>query len=255
MTFQMRPHPLNGKGKVIQGYFPGGVSRILQLSTGKVGGGLGAPSQPVRERGLSSFAKLPVTPVAKPSIQQKPRLGQSVLPKMAMPLVQAAAAPRLGAPQRPPIVQPMNARLGSSGLGAVQRKSDTAFPLPPTFRFKPFGSGQRLPESVQQKMESYFKTSFEDVRVHVGPEAASIGALAFTYGTDLYFSPGQYNPGTIQGQQLLGHELTHVVQQRAGRVRNPLGNGVAVVQDYLLESEADRMGRQAASIVLPVQRR
>ena len=55
-------------------------------------------------------------------------------------------------------------------------------------------------------MESFFGTSFADVRVHVGHEAASLCALAFTIGTDLYFAPGQYNPQTTQGQQLLGHE-------------------------------------------------
>ena len=75
--------------------------------------------------------------------------------------------------------------------------------------------------------------------------------LAFTMGSDLYFVPGQYNPQTPQGEQLLGHELTHVVQQRAGRVRNPLGSGVAVVQDPTLEAEAERMGMRAASATSP----
>jgi hypothetical protein len=101
-------------------------------------------------------------------------------------------------------------------------------------------------------MEAAFGTSFADVRVHVGPEAASIGALAFTHGNSLYFAPGQYNPQTRHGQRLLGHELTHVVQQRAGRVRSPLVTGVAVVQDPALEAEADRMGLHAAA-VLPIQ--
>ena len=80
-------------------------------------------------------------------------------------------------------------------------------------------------------MEAVFKADFSDVRVHVGPEAASIGALAFTHGTDLYFATGQYNPQTPQGQRLLGHELTDVVQQLAGRVKNPLSAAIAVVQD------------------------
>ena len=103
-------------------------------------------------------------------------------------------------------------------------------------------------------MESFFNTSFADVRVHVGHEAPSIGALAFTHGTDLYFAPGQYNPQSTQGQQLLGHELTHVVQQRAGRVRNPLGAGVAVVQDPALEAEAERMGLRAATLSQPLRK-
>jgi hypothetical protein len=110
-----------------------------------------------------------------------------------------------------------------------------------------------LPEPIQKKMEAFFKTSFADVRVHVGQEAPSIGALAFTHGADLYFAPGQYNPQSSQGQQLLGHELTHVLQQRAGRVRNPLGSGVAVVQDPALEAEAEQMGLRAASHAVLVQ--
>ena len=119
------------------------------------------------------------------------------------------------------------------------------------FTPRPTHLGQRLPEAVQQKMEATFGTDFSDVRIHTGPEAASIGALAFTMGSTIYFAPGQYNPTTSHGQRLIGHELAHVVQQRAGRVRNPFGHGVAVVQDPGLEAEADRMGMRAATTPLP----
>lgn len=118
----------------------------------------------------------------------------------------------------------------------------SAFKVPSTVHLAPHGGGQPLPAAVLQRMEEFFGTSFADVRVHVGPQAASIGALAFTMGSDLYFAPGKYDPHSAHGQRLLGHELTHVVQQRAGRVRNPLGGGVAVVQDPALEAEAERMG-------------
>ncbi len=110
--------------------------------------------------------------------------------------------------------------------------------------------GQALPPPVLQQMESLFGASFADVRVHVGPEAPSLGAVAFTHGSSLFFAPGQYAPTTPRGRQLLGHELAHVVQQRQGRVRNPFGAGVAVVQDPGLEAEAERMGLRAAT---PVQ--
>lgn len=108
------------------------------------------------------------------------------------------------------------------------------------------GRGKPLPDGVRQKMESALGADFSDVRIHVGPEAGTIGALAFTHGSDIYFAPGLYDPGSPHGQRLLGHELTHVVQQRAGRVRNPFGNGVAVVQDPGLEAEAERLGMMAA---------
>lgn len=140
---------------------------------------------------------------------------------------------------RPRLAVPPGAHsVQASGAGA-------SFQLPPTVSLGRSG-GRPLPESIQQKMETFFGTDFSDVRIHVGQEASSIGALAFTHGSNIYFAPGLFNPGTPQGQQLLGHELTHVVQQRAGRVRNPFGSGVAVVQDPLMEAEAERMGLRAA---------
>jgi hypothetical protein len=109
------------------------------------------------------------------------------------------------------------------------------------------GPGQRLPDTVQRRMESVFGTRFDDVRVHVGPQAAALGALAFTHGSNIYFAPGQYGSAHQHGQRLLAHELAHVVQQRTGHARNPFGSGVAVLQDPLLEAEAERMALRAVS--------
>lgn len=142
--------------------------------------------------------------------------------------------------------RPTHRAVQASGAGA-------SFQLPETMNLGRASGGQPLPEAIQQKMESFFGTDFSDVRIHVGQEAASIGALAFTHGSNIYFAPGLYSPGTPQGQQLLGHELTHVVQQRAGRVGNPFGSGVAVVQDPLMEAEAERMGLRAAMMPAPMQ--
>jgi ribosomal protein S18 acetylase RimI-like enzyme len=107
-------------------------------------------------------------------------------------------------------------------------------------------------QKLLAKMEQAFRTDFSAVRVHVGPQAPRIGAIAFTTGNDVYFAPGQFQPDTIRGQQLIGHELAHVVQQRQGRVRTP-PSGLAIVQDRTLEGEADRLGMQAAAHRAPVQ--
>jgi hypothetical protein len=139
---------------------------------------------------------------------------------------------------------------------AVQRMANgEAWRLPADRGNFGVGTGQPLPPAVLQKMESFFGTSLSDVRVHVGTQAPSIGAVAFTQGSNIYFAPGEYNPTTSQGQRLLGHELSHVVQQRAGRVRNPFGAGLAVVQDRALEAEAERMGRDVALYQVPIQPR
>lgn len=132
----------------------------------------------------------------------------------------------------------------------IQRKAGPgveAFRVP----LRQKSGGLPLPDAVRTKMETAFGADFSDVRVHVGHEATSLGAIAYTWGSNIHFAPGQYNPNTIQGQKLLGHELWHVVQQRSGRVSNPFGGGVAVVQDHALEAEADRMGVKAAMTVLP----
>jgi hypothetical protein len=184
--------------------------------------------------------------------------GRPRLPQPTPASIQARpAAPRPATAARPGAILPASAPRPilptSPRPAAVQPSGGDAFALPPTFKLRPSHSGQRLPEPVQRKMETFFGADFSDVRVHVGPEASSIGALAFAHGTDLYFAPGQYDPASQHGQRLLGHELTHVVQQRAGRVRNPLGQGIAVVQDPALEAEADRMGLRAASASGPIQ--
>lgn len=128
---------------------------------------------------------------------------------------------------------------------AQPQGGNNSFPIDPTKLGLACGRGQSLPKAVLAKMESAFDADFSGVRIHVGPQASRIGAVAFTMGDNIYFAPGRYQPDSIQGQQLLGHELAHVIQQRQGRVRAP-GSGVSVVQDRALEAEADRLGARAA---------
>lgn len=199
----------------------------------------------------------------------QPRWASSVWPKVALSLVQAkTAGPPATAFAGPPTGAPPPAfaarRPGPSPTGFAVRLTDPlaavqrhgaggAFAVETGPLGLVNGGGRPLPEAVRGKMEAALGADFSAVRVHVGPQAERIGAIAFTVGTDLYFAPGRYQPDTIQGQQLLGHELAHVVQQRQGRVRSPLGSGLAVVQDRALEAEADRMGRQAVMARLTAQ--
>ena len=108
------------------------------------------------------------------------------------------------------------------------------------------GGGGRLPGGVQSQMERSFGADFSDVRVHQGGQASALGARAYAQGSDLHFAPGQYDPHSQQGQSLIGHELAHVVQQRAGRVATPQGKGMPINADAALEHEADDAGARAA---------
>lgn len=105
-----------------------------------------------------------------------------------------------------------------------------------------------IPDNVKQRMENSFGTDFSSVRVHPeSSKAPEVGALAYTQGTDIHFAPGQFKPETSAGQQLLGHELTHVIQQAEGRVQptTEIG-GMPVNDNESLEHEADILGAKAA---------
>jgi Domain of unknown function (DUF4157) len=194
-----------------------------------------APVQGVFAEGQISLRVAVPAPATAARTAQPLRPGTST----GAPALPAALAPNAAAVRAP------RAPSAAAPSAAVQRKGDGSVDaflvnLPVSH------GGQAMPDGVRAKMEAALGADFSDVRIHVGPQASSIGALAFTRGSDLYFAPGQYNPNSLQGQQILGHELTHVVQQRQGRVSNPFGSGVAVVQDRQLEAEADRMGWRAA---------
>ncbi len=80
--------------------------------------------------------------------------------------------------------------------------------------------GEPLSEKARKRMESRFGYDFSSVRVHAGGTAVDstrrLNARAFTFGNDIVFGAGEYEPNTMIGQGLLAHELAHVVQQSRG---------------------------------------
>ena len=113
---------------------------------------------------------------------------------------------------------------------------------------KTASSNGDLPPKVQMKMENAFGQDFSNVNIHKDSKSATdVGALAYAQGNDVHFAPGQFKPNTQAGQELIGHELTHVVQQREGRVKpTTQAKGLPVNDDKGLEKEADDMGKMAA---------
>jgi len=79
------------------------------------------------------------------------------------------------------------------------------------------GSGQAIPDVNRQMFESTMGHDFSGVNVHTDTQSDNLnkqlGARAFTTGSDIFFRQGEYNPASSNGQELLAHELTHVVQQ------------------------------------------
>lgn len=80
------------------------------------------------------------------------------------------------------------------------------------------GVGQSLSPTLQTQMGQAMGADFSNVRVHTDGQAdrlsRSVSARAFTTGQDVFFKQGEYAPGSRSGQELIAHELTHVVQQK-----------------------------------------
>ncbi len=104
------------------------------------------------------------------------------------------------------------------------------------------GAGQALDKDIAEKAGSTMDQDFGDVNVHTDSKAdelsQSLGATAFTTGNDIFFREGAYNPGSGDGQRLISHELTHVVQQGGS---SPGAQGKMTVNDPndQFEAEAD----------------
>ncbi len=103
--------------------------------------------------------------------------------------------------------------------------------------------GRPLPAPIRRKMERSFGVDFANVRIHENNRPRRYAADAITEGHAIHFTSGAYQPHTAGGQELLGHELAHVVQQRQGRVsrhENPHQPNAR------LEAEAETAGLQVA---------
>jgi hypothetical protein len=101
------------------------------------------------------------------------------------------------------------------------------------------GGGQPLDAGLQRSMGQAMGADFSGVKVHTDAQSdqlnQSIQAKAFTTGQDVFFRQGAYDPGSRGGQELIAHELTHVVQQSGGA-------GKASIQRWFYVESQDQEG-------------
>lgn len=104
--------------------------------------------------------------------------------------------------------------------------------------------GMPLDAATRSTMEGAFGTSFDGVRVHTDERASrsaeSVGANAYTVGSDVVFRSGQFDPGSAAGQRTIAHELAHVVQQQQGPV-----DGTEAAGGIRVSDPSDRFERAA----------
>jgi outer membrane protein OmpA-like peptidoglycan-associated protein len=106
----------------------------------------------------------------------------------------------------------------ASGAGLSLRAPANA--VPPGVHAVLRSPGRPLDPDARAFMEPRLGFDFSRVRVHSDAEAAAsasaVKALAYTFGHHVVFGAGHYVPRSADGQRLLAHELTHVVQQAGG---------------------------------------
>ena len=105
------------------------------------------------------------------------------------------------------------------------------------------GSGDRLDASIAGRFSEVYGAPLGHVRVHANSHVAMRhSAAALTIGHHMAFAPGRYQPGTPGGDELIGHELAHVVQQSGGTRGIQAAAGPASAAH---EAEADAASRAA----------
>ena len=141
-----------------------------------------------------------------------------------------------------------------SGNAAFARFADPGSGILPSGRVHPDvesaiasarGHGRAVDGPVRARFGESCGDSLTDVRVHVDEHAdalaRSVSARAFTTGSDIFFARGEYQPRTTGGDELIAHELTHVVQQRGSPVTGPL---TVTDPGGTLEGEAEATARE-----------
>ena len=119
----------------------------------------------------------------------------------------------------------------------------------------PQGGGAPLPGGVRSRMEPRLDADLSSVRVHTGGESAqaatSLGARAFTVGSDVHFGAGEFSPGSREGDKLLAHELTHVVQGERSGIQRKADEGAAPANGAADPAAASAPGAAAPGAAAP----
>jgi Domain of unknown function (DUF4157) len=128
--------------------------------------------------------------------------------------------------------------------GVLQRKAsarDDSSEVPPLVHEVLRSPGQPLDSATRAFFEPRFGHDFSQVRVHNDAKAAesarAVNALAYTVGRDVVFGMGRYAPTASEGQNILAHELVHVIQQNGAPGGLP-GQLDTVSPDHATEREA-----------------
>ena len=132
------------------------------------------------------------------------------------------SAPAPAAPEQQPAAQ-LASSVGNQAFGQVISRMH---PAVESTIAAARGGGSALDGALAAQFGSALGRSVADVRVHTDSTAAAltnaVSARAFATGNDIFFAPGEYQPGSAAGRELIAHEVAHTDQQRGAPMSGPL---------------------------------
>jgi hypothetical protein len=200
------------------------------------------------------------TPPPKESDMPEPIFEQNKKPIEMPPKVEAAEGEKK-TPKNP--IASLQQQVGNMAVQRLlaQRSGDGAAELDEGTASRinhARGGGQSIDTTTGEKMGKAMGADFSDVRVHTGKEShdlnQQVGAEAFTTGKDIFFRESAYDPVSSSGQELIAHELTHVVQQGQGMVSGGGSSMTVNEPGDAHEQQADSVAKSVTTQGFGIQR-
>ncbi len=154
-------------------------------------------------------------------------------------------------PERPSLTTATNMKTKDDSSSPPQLSRPIAIdicaaPLSSQLHEKIPGNSQLIPKRYRMGLEKLFGCDLSDVRIIESKAPDQIGALAFAYGSTIFARHTADLFDSPRAWWLLGHEVTHILQQREGRASATSAPRTGLLHDPMLEEEANRMGEVTA---------
>lgn len=212
----------------------------------------GSSAAPGPDRLALDFGRIPLLPAGT---RLQPKLAVSA-PGDALEQEADRVSERvMGMPEPRPMEPPGRA---SERLQAKRAEAGGPGPatVPPLVHDVLRSPGQPLDPETRAFMEPRFGCDLGGVRVHADARAdaaaASVGARAFTVGSDIVFRRGELAPRSQSGRALLAHELVHTIQQRSAPLA--IARQPAADSGPSLREQADTLKGMFARLVAETDR-
>jgi len=111
------------------------------------------------------------------------------------------------------------------------------------------GRSLTLPGTLHSRVQTQFGLNLGSINLKESSQVADMGAKAMTQGNIISFAPGAFDPYTVSGQAMIGHELHHITEQAKGLTSNIKGSNIHY--DPSSESASDAAGSIFASGGMP----